>query len=710
MSTHSSVRFLHQLARLYGIQTSYFDVNHHRQQASPEALLQVLKALGAPVTGLEDVPQALREHRQALWRQVIEPVIVVWDGEPLPIKIRLRLSQADATLNYRLKLENGEELRGEWTGTKYQTLETVEVEEERYVVKHLFLPGGLTWGYHRLILELPEAYEESLIISAPLKAYNHAAKTDDRFWGVFLPLYALHTHRSWGSGSFSDLRELINWTGEMGGRVVATLPLLTTLLGNLVEPSPYLPTSRLFWNEFYLDINMVPELKKCSSARALVESSSFQNKIRTLHNSPLVDYQQQMALKREVLNKLCRYLFSEPSSRLEELYRYTEANPLVKDYARFQAVCDKHHNPWRMWPDPLLKGVLTEEDYNEEDRRYHLYIQWLAQQQIELVSRKARETGVQLYLDLPVGVHPDGYDVWHERETFLSDTSAGASPDAVFTRGQNWDFPPLHPERIRKEGYRYLITCLRHHLQFARILRVDHVMGLHRLFCIPKGFEATYGVYLHYHAEELYAILTLESHRHKAIIVGEDMGTVPSYVKIAMRKHNLHRMYVVYYELISDLRKGLPPVPTNSVASLNTHDMYPFAAFWQGLDIEERGRIGFLNGASVKEDKNRLLNIKKVLIASLQDRHWLQGAENDIAAILKACLSFLAASKARIVLINLEDLWLETQPQNIPSTNKEYPNWRHKAKYVFELFHRLPQVVDMLVTVNRLRKRSKHEQ
>jgi 4-alpha-glucanotransferase len=233
-------------------------------------------------------------------------------------------------------------------------------------------------------------------------------------------------------------------------------------------------------------------------------------------------------------------------------------------------------------------------------------------------------------------------------------------------------------------------------------------MGLHRLFFIPKGAEADCGVYVRYRAEELYAILALESHRHKAIIVGEDLGTVPSYVRPAMRKHNFHRMYVVHYELASDLRKGLLPVSSNSIASLNTHDMPPFAAFWRGLDIEGRKRIGLLDKAGVKEEKNRLLSMKKTLLTFLHDRGWLHGAEDDIAAVLRACLSFLAASQARMVLVNLEDLWLETQPQNVPSTKKEYPNWRRRTQYTFEQFSQLPQVVDTLLTVNELRKRSKH--
>ena len=708
MSALPSVRSLHQLARLYSVQTAYYDVSHHRQQASEESLLAVLHSLGAPVATLQDVSSAWRERQQVLWQHPLEPVVVARNNEPFLAEVRLPLSEANATLSYHLKLETGKVLRYEWRGADLGVVNTVEVEGMNYVVKHLPLPGGLPWGYHQLTLELPGRYEESLIISSPLKAYTPQAELDNRIWGVFLPLYALCTQRSWGSGDFSDLRTLVAWVAGMGGQIVATLPLLATFLGELSEPSPYLPASRLLWNEFYLDINAVPELPECRSAQSLLGLSSLQNEIKALRNSPLVDYQRQMALKREVLKELCRHLFAGVSDRLEELYRFAEANPLVENYARFCATGDKHRNTWRFWPQPLRDGILTEGDYDEENRRYHLYVQWLAYQQIKSVSDEAREKGIQLYLDLPLGVHPDGYDVWRERETFIPDTSAGAPPDAVFTKGQDWGFPPLHPEKIREQGYRYVIACLRHHLQCAGILRIDHVMGLHRLFCIPKGLAAAHGVYVRYQAEELYAILALESHRHKAIIVGEDLGTVPSYVRPAMKRHDLHRMYVVHYELACDPGKGLPPVSSNSIASLNTHDMPPFAAFWQGLDIEARRKIGLLDRAGVKEEKNRHLCLRETLLTLLQDRGWLHGAEDGISAVLKACLSFLAASQARMVLVNLEDLWLETQPQNMPSTEKEYPNWRRKAKYTLEQFCQLPKVVDILLTVNELRKRSKH--
>jgi len=644
-----------------------------------------------------------------MWKRLLEPVIVFWDGGPALIKVRLPSAISEASLNCHLKMETGEQRGWEWSSSGSTIVEAAEIEGTQYVTKKLLLPERLPLGYHRLTLELPGRLEESLLISAPLKAYTPSEELENRRWGVFLPLYALHTEKSWGSGDFSDLEELMSWAGGMGGDVIATLPLLPTFLNDVYEPSPYLPASRLLWNEFYLDVNQVPELRECPSAQSLLASPSLQNEIKALQNSTLVDYQRQMALKRRVLQELSNYFFNHESYRLKTLRRFTEANPVVEDYARFRATCEKQGTSWQSWPQPVRDGVLREADYNEANRQYHLYVQWLAHQQIEGVSEKARSKDIQLYLDLPLGVHPDGYDVWREREAFISGVSAGAPPDAVFTKGQNWEFPPLHPEKVREQGYRYIIDCLRHHLRYTGILRIDHVMGLHRLFCIPKGMKASQGVYLRYPAEELYAILALESHRNKTIIVGEDLGTVPSYIRPAMKKHGFHRMYVLHYELATNTHKELPPVPHNSVASLNTHDMPPFASFWKGLDIKDWAKLGLLDEEGRRKEKETRRGIIKALSAFLKRKGWLKVASIDTLSALKACLSFLADSQARIVLVNLEDLWLETQPQNIPAIHDIYPNWRRKARYRLDEFCQMPQVLDTIQIIDRLRKQGRQQ-
>lgn len=705
MTADSFTKHLPQLARLYGVQTSYYDVAHSRQQAPAESLLAALKALGAPVESLADIHSALREKRQALCQRMLEPVNVVWGGESPAIKVQLPKALADATLVSYLETETGEQKFWRWSGANLATLQDVEIEGIKYVTKEIPLPEGLPLSYHRFVLEMPGKSVETLIIAAPRKSYMPPTAQENRLWGVFLPLYTLNTRENWGSGEFPDLETITEWVASMGGNVIATLPLLPTFLEKPFEPSPYNPVSRLLWNEFYLDVTKSPDLARCPSALSLLESISFQKEIETSRHSALVDYYRLMALKRRILSELCRCFFAESSERLQDFYNFIQNYPIVEDYACFRATLEKQRVPWRLWPEPLRDGVLREGDYDETVKRYYLYVQWLAHEQVQSLFKKSRKNNTMLYLDLPVGVHPDGYDVWRERNVFGLEASAGAPPDAVFTRGQNWRFPPLHPERIREQGYRYTIAYMRHHLQQAGILRIDHVMGFHRLFWIPKGLEASQGVYVRYRAEEFYAILALESHRSKTIVVGEDLGTVPPYVRPAMSCHGLQRLYVLQYELACNPQKPVSRIPAGSIVSLNTHDMPPFAAFWQALDIEERETLRLLDRKSARAEQRSRRRIKEALIAFLQSKGWLKKGVQDIFAITKACLAFLSASPAHVVLVNLEDLWLETQPQNIPSTEEEYPNWQRKARYSLEQFCQMPEVCDTLREIDALRKR-----
>jgi len=677
------VRLLQQLARLYGVQTVYYDALGGRRQVAPHSLLAALRALGAPVTGPADVPGALRERRQEAWRRCCEPVTVVWDAGPAHLELRLPAGQAEGRAVCRLELENGNTRCWTCEPARLPVSRAAEVEGVRYVVTRLVLPSGLPWGYHRFTLALPTGGGESLVVVAPRQAYPFPAGRPARTWGVFIPLYALHSARSWGAGDLTDLEALLRWVGELGGGLVGTLPLLPTFLDEPFDPSPYAPVSRLFWNEFYLDVTRIPELERCPEAQQLLSSPAFLKDLAALRAAPLVDYRRGMAAKRRLLEHLARCCFAGDSERQAELRRWAAAYPAVEDYSRFRAAVEYRRATWPRWPARMRSGVLREGDYEPDAARYHLYVQWVAHEQMQALAAETRRSGPGLYLDLPLGVHGAGYDVWRERAAFALEAAAGAPPDAFFSQGQDWGFPPLHPERIREQGYRYYIACLRHHLRHAGVLRLDHVMGLHRLFWIPRGLTAREGVYVHYHAEEFYAILALESHRHRTLLVGEDLGTVPRYVRTAMARHKVHRTYVLPFELPPPPGKTSRPVPADAVASLNTHDTPPFAAFWLG-----RGAAG-----------------QEAVLKSLRRKGWLPSSADDTGAVLGACLAYLAASRARIVLVNLEDLWLETAPQNVPGTGEAYPNWRRKARYPFEALCRMPEVLEILQIIDHLRRK-----
>lgn len=701
---HSGMGALRQLATLYGVRTSYFDIAGHRRRAAPEALLAVLRALGAPVDHLRDAPEALRQRVAERWRRGAEPVVVAWGGRPPALDLHVDASFLEYPLTCTLLQEDGEIRRWQVDPARLPVRGSTEVEGGRHVVVRLTPPAGLPWGYHRLMLaQEGRPPQETLIVAAPRRAYRPPEQSSPRTWGIFLPLYALHAERSWGCGDLSDLERLMEWVRGLGGSVVGTLPLLAAFLDELFEPSPYVPASRLFWNEFYLDLTRSPELARCPDARTRLEAPALAAQLEEGRSLDLVDYRRIMAAKRPILEALTRCFFGEPNGRQEAFRRFLAGHPLLDDYARFRAVSERLRVPWQAWPRPLRDGQVRDGDFDEEARRYHLYVQFLAHEQLTALAAQA-DHSAGLYLDLPLGVHAASYDTWEERDAFAFDASAGAPPDPLFAGGQNWGFPPLHPQRIREQGYRYVIAVLRHHFRHASILRVDHVMGLHRLFWIPRGLDAREGVYVRYASDELYAILSLESHRFRVRLVGEDLGTVPPAVRRSLGRHNISGMYVMQYEAMSELQGELRPVTHDYLGSLNTHDMPPFAAVWHGLDLPSPRGLRPADAAAVRQGQRHRQALKAMMVALLRAGGWLTAGSSRAEVILRGLLAHLAASPAGIVIVNLEDLWLERRPQNIPGTGVERPNWRRKARYSFEEFSRSKHVLGTLRLVNRLRR------
>ena len=608
----NSDKRLLQLARLYGIQTYYLDMRKQRRDADPEALLLVLRALGAGVDKFEDVPRALSRRKEELRQRTSEPVMVAWNG----------------------KLGN----------------------------------RRFDFGYHDVEIK----GRRTFVISAPRQAFFPR----DRSWGVFVPIYSLHSKRNPRAGDLTDFENVMDWMHGLGGTVAGTLPLLGAFLGEPFEPSPYSPATRLFWNEFYIDVERVPEF-------------SGRYALRSAKRTRYVDYRGVMADKRHVLERMANRFFShgEPQRR-EQFARFLRENKGVRDYAEFRAVTERQRKGWTAWPSRLRDGTIRKIDYDESTRNYHLYAQWIIQDQLQALSKKAAVRGQFLYLDFPLGVNPDGYDIWRNREFFVDGVAGGAPPDPVFTKGQNWGFPPMNPEAMRLNRYQYVIAFLRNHFRYAKLLRVDHVMGLHRLYWIPDELTGDKGVYVEYPAEELWAILCLESHRYQAGIVGENLGTVPPEVNAELERHSIREMYVVQYEIMADPKDPvLRPPPRKSVASLNTHDMPPFRAFLDGTDIDDRLDLGFLDEKGARQERKERAVMRRKLRS------------------FRNAIKFLSESMASVVLINAEDLWEETLPQNVPATSKERPNWRRRIRPSVEQIRKMAGIAEELSNVFAQRSR-----
>ena len=700
----SETRQLRLLARLFGVQQSYYDVGGQLRQAIPDALLRVLRMLGAPVVKMSDVGGALRERQQYLFQQTMDPVVVVWDGDSAGLKLRVPRRWARAELKGVIALESGETVECALPDDPSAKPFERVIEGTSYVTRRVTISSSLPLGYHRLRLHIDALATEHYLFVAPPRAFG-GKPTAKKSWGLFCPLYALSSAKSWGVGDFSDLNSLLDFVGELGGAAVGTLPLFSGFLAEPFNPSPYAPVSRLFWNEMFLDVQAIEEFDHCLAARSMIHSTIFAAELENLRAAAQVDYRRVMRLKREVLNELFRCLLKQPSERRARFERFCATHSLAQDYAAFYAKTDGERKSWQQWDGPSRDGKLRSGDYVEHLKQYHLFVQWLADSQVRALGAKTKSGGPALYLDFPLGVNRDGYDVWRERDVFALNASGGAPPDDFFVKGQNWGFPPLHPEGLRRQGYRYYINCVRHHLAYAKMLRIDHIMGLHRFYWVPDGLAPSEGVYVRYPAEEFFAVLNIESHRFRAQIVGENLGTVPAAVNAALARHNISGMHVGQFGVTCDPKQALHPVPERAVASLNTHDTPTFAGFWTGADVADRRDLGLLTDEAAAREREVRSRQRAALTAYLKTSGLLGDKTPDAAAVLRAWLAHLAASNTDFLLINLEDLWLEALPQNVPGTWDERPNWRRKARYSLEQIRELPGLRATLLMIDQLRKR-----
>lgn len=691
---------LRALARAWGIQTAYRDIEGRRHVASDEALVAVLRALGARVAGPADAVRALAERRAMLDARRLEPVLVAWDGR-LPA-FTLGAARPARRLRCRLVLEDGAERA--WDVGPDSLAEAPASGGRALRVA----PGGVVpAGRHRLVVEGAGPAAETHVLAAPRHVWSLPA--GHRTWGVFAPVYGLHSPTSLGVGDLGDLDRLAGQVGDLGGDLVGTLPLLAAFLDEPFDPSPYAPVSRLFWNELYVDVGTVPELEDAPAAQRLLASDGVRRTVDRLGRGRLVDPREAMRLKRRVLEILA----ATPArpERRRALAAWLAANPRARDYARFRAAVERRGTGWPAWRGAARDGRLGPRDVDPARVRYHCWVQWIADTQLAAVGDTARARPVGLYLDLPLGVSGGGYDTWRERDAFALAVDAGAPPDPFFSKGQSWGFPPLHPERIRETGYGYPAAYLRHHMRAARVLRLDHVMGLHRLYWVPHGFEAAEGVYVRYRPDEAYALVSLESHRSRCAVVGENLGTVPAAVNAAMARHHLLYMHVLQYEIRPERTPPLRPAPPRALACLNTHDMPPFAGWWAARDVEDRRVTGLLRATEAAAERRGRAAARRALVRMLRRAGALDPGRADAAAVLRACLAFLAAGPADVLLVSLEDLWLEERPQNVPGTTGD-ANWRGRLRLGLERLARDGRVRDTLRRVaeaRELRQATGHE-
>ncbi|MEV5886384.1 4-alpha-glucanotransferase [Streptomyces sp. NPDC052020] len=648
---------LSRLARLHGVATSYSPAPGRTVTASATALTLALAALGVDAGTPGAVRAALAARERRLREELLPPTVVWWSGEPRPAALAA--------------LPDGTRLRV-----------TTEQGESRADPAHL--PPGV----HRLTATAPDGRGAGThLIVAPARLPT----PERRAYGLLVQLYSLLSRRSWGMGDLGDLGELASWAGRaLGAGFVQVNPLHAAVPGQPTDPSPYRPSSRRFPDPVHLRIEDIPEFAEVAGraeARSLLERAGRLREA-VLDKGALIDRDAVWELKRRALELVAEVPLG-PGRRAAYRDFLAEQGRALEDQATWCALAEAHGSDWHRWPaalrDPRSEETARARAELTDRVDFHRRLAWLTDTQLAAAQRAAREAGMPVGVvhDLAVGVHPGGADAWAQKDHFAHGMSVGAPPDAFNARGQDWGLPPWRPDRLAASGYAPFRQLLRALFRYAGALRIDHVMGLFRLWWVPRGHPPTQGAYVRYDAEAMLAVLVLEAARAGALVIGEDLGTVEPGVREALRERGVLGTSVLWFE--RDWAGDGRPLPPDRwrpdcLATATTHDLPPTAARLTGEHVELRDRLGLLAGPPERERAEAAADTGewRALLARLgllRGTDGGTGASSEEAEI-QAVHRFLVRTPARLVGVWLPDGVGDRRPQNLPGTSDEYPNWR----------------------------------
>ncbi|MEV3906350.1 4-alpha-glucanotransferase [Streptomyces canus] len=644
---------LSRLAESYGVATSYQPSPDRTVAASATAVTLTLAALGVDAG---DPAAALAARERELRERLLPPTVVCWSGSPpafvagLPEGTRLRIA--------------------------------TEQGETRSAADQL-LPG-----VHRLTATAPDGRtaDAHLIVAPP-----RLPAPPGRSYGLLVQLYSLLSHRSWGMGDLGDLAELTSWAGRaLGAGFVQVNPLHAAVPGAPTDPSPYRPSSRRFPDPVHLRIEDIPEYVQVADPDRLRALRERAERLReaVLEKDALIDRDAVWELKREAL-ELVREVPLGPGRRAAYADYLAEGGEALEDHATWCALAEVHGSDWSRWPaglrDPRSAETARARGELMDRVDFHSRLAWLTESQLGAAQRVAREAGMPVGVvhDLAVGVHPEGADAWAQQAYFAAGMSVGAPPDAFNARGQDWGLPPWRPDRLAESGYAPYRQLLRALFRYAGALRIDHVMGLFRLWWVPQGRPPTEGTYVRYDAEAMLAVLVLEASRAGALVIGEDLGTVEPGVREVLRERGVLGTSVLWFE--RDWEGDGRPLPperwrADCLATATTHDLPPTASRLTGEHVELRDGLGLLTRpldeerAEASADAGEWLE----LLARLGLLHGTGGGADPSSeeARIQAVHRFLLRTPARMVGIWLPDTVGDRRPQNLPGTWDQYPNWR----------------------------------
>lgn len=668
------------LARAKGVDTHWWDWRGEHREVPETSLRAVLEALGEDTSSEESLAAALERTRTAPWRRSLPPTVVQREGDPLRLLVHVPHGSA---VRVHAVLEGGERRDLE---QMEHVVDPHDVDGRLVGEAGFEVPADLPLGWHRLVAEtdgdaLPDGGERAVLVTVPQRLELPAVLEEEPRTGLMTQIYQVRSSGSQGIGDLGDLATLGEWAvREHDAHFLLVNPLHAAELVAPMEPSPYLPTSRRFLNPVYIDLRLLPGLADLpESARARVEDLA--DRARELNAADTIDRDAAWALKDAALRIAFRHLGPAQAEEVARLHR-DEGQPLV-DFATWCSLSVTYGTLWQTdWPeelhDPASAAVEAHREAHRDEISYVVWTQWVVRRQLARAQQRLRAAGMTIGViaDLAVGIHPEGADAWALGDALARGIDVGAPPDQFNQLGQNWSQPPWRPDRLAELGYAPFRDMLRAVLAEAGGLRIDHIIGLFRLWWVPEDASPGDGAYVRYDHEALIGILALEARRAGAVVIGEDLGVVEPWVRDHLVERGILGTSVAWFEWGED---GRPRPPEDyrelCLATVTTHDLPPSAGYLALEHVAIRERLGLLT-RPVEEERAAEEGSIRAVREALHERGLLETVDAADAAVVAALHRWLELTPSRLRGVALTDLVGDVRAVNQPGTDEEYPNWR----------------------------------